>query len=79
MPGSNQIVSDPRRLSAFAIGLEPMAPQWLTILGPVQRLVGRCVRSAHPIQLARWIHEMNPSQDLCNMCNRPLRKRYFWS
>ena len=66
MSGSNQTVSDPRRSSAFAIGPEPMAPQWLTLRGPVQGLVGRCVRSAHPPQLSRWIHEMNPRRDLCN-------------
>jgi hypothetical protein len=30
--------------------------------------------SAHTSQLPRWIHEMNPSRDLCNMYNRPLRK-----
>ena len=38
--------------------------------------------SAHAPQLPRWIHEMNPSCDLCNMCNRPVRKRdlrsCFW-
>lgn len=25
--------------------------------------------------LPHWIDEMNPSHDLCNMCNRPMRKR----
>ncbi len=38
----------------------------LVILGPVQGLVSRCVRSAHAPQLSRWIHKMNPSRDLCN-------------
>ena len=30
------------------------------VRGPVQGLVGRYVRSAHNIQLPRWIHKMNP-------------------
>ncbi len=38
----------------------------VVIRGPVQGLVGRCARSAHPPQLSRWIHKMNPSRDLCN-------------
>ena len=33
---------------------------------PVPRPVGRRCRSAHADQLPRWIHEMNPSRDLCN-------------
>ena len=44
----------------------PAALERLVIRGPVQRLVGRCVLSAHPPQLSRWIHKMNPSRDLCN-------------
>ena len=46
---------------------------------PVPGLVSRGCRSAHAAQLPCWIHEMNPSRDLCNMCNRPKRKRDFWS
>ena len=33
---------------------------------PVPGLVGRGCGSAHASQLPRWIHEMNPSRDLCN-------------
>lgn len=32
------------------------------VLGPV----GQGCRSAHGAQLPRWLHEMNPSRDLCN-------------
>ena len=59
-PTGQRIVSEPRRLSAFAIGLKPMAHQWLTIRGPVQGLTGRRVRFAHPPKLSRWIRQMNP-------------------
>lgn len=38
----------------------PAALERPIIRGPVQRLVGRCVRSAHDLQLSRWIHNMNP-------------------
>ena len=44
---------------------------------PVPGLVGRGYGSAHASQLPPWIREMNPSRDLCNMCNRPKRKRDF--
>lgn len=60
------IASDPRRLSARVIVLEPMAHQCRAIRRPVQRLAGRCVRSAHDLQLSRWIHQMNPQRDSCN-------------
>ena len=33
---------------------------------PVSGLVGWGCRSAHAAQLPRWMHEMNPSKDLCN-------------
>jgi hypothetical protein len=36
------------------------APARLVVGGPVEGLVGRCVRSAHDIQLSHWIHKMNP-------------------
>ena len=55
-----------------AIAYRPMdrqrAPtlERLVVRGPVQGLVGQCVRPAHQPQLARWILKMNPSQDLCN-------------
>ena len=42
----------------------------LVIGRPVQRLVARSVRSAHTLQLSRWIHKMNPSRDLCNKAYR---------
>jgi hypothetical protein len=65
-PSGQRIDSDPQRLSAFAIVLEPMAQQWLSVCGPVQGLLSRCVRSAHALQLSRWILKMNPSQHWCN-------------
>jgi len=50
-------------------GIEPdrqRAPalERLVVCGPVPGLVGRGCRSAHAIQLPRWIQEMNPSHDL---------------
>jgi len=44
----------------------PPVLERLVIRGPVQGLISRCVRSARPSQLPRWIHTMNPSQHLCN-------------
>jgi hypothetical protein len=44
----------------------PAALERLIVGGPVSGLVGRGCGSAHAIQLPRWIHAMNPSQDLCN-------------
>ena len=49
---------------------------------PVQGLVSRCVWSAHPPQLSRWIHKMNPlsrfvqqSQDMCPSERRGVRQK----
>jgi hypothetical protein len=54
-----------RRLQAIACRptdrQRPTALESLIVLGPVQGLVAGCVRSAHALQLSRWIHEMNPS------------------
>ena len=50
----------------------PTALESLVILGPVQGLVAGCVRSAHALQLSRWIHKMNPSQDLCNRAQKTI-------
>lgn len=52
-------------------GVEPdrqraAALQRFVIGRPVPGLVGRRCRSAHAFQLPCWIHEMNPSRDLCN-------------
>ena len=52
-------------------GIEPdrqraAALERFVIGGPVPGLVGGGCRSAHAAQLPRWIHEMNPSWDLCN-------------
>ena len=52
-------------------GVEPdrqraAALERLVIGGPVPGLVDRGCRSAHAVKLPRWIHEMNPSRDLCN-------------
>ena len=33
----------------------------------IRELHGTASRSAHDDQLPRWIHEMNPSRDLCNI------------
>ena len=38
----------------------------LVTFGPAQNLIVRGGRSAHLSQLSRWIHEMNPSRNLCN-------------
>ena len=73
MSGSNQIVREPRCFSAFAIGLEHMATQWLTVGRPVLGLVARRDGSAHAGQLPRWIRKMNPSPDLC--ATKPPRSR----
>lgn len=42
----------------------PAALERLVLRRPVQGPVSRGFRSAHPIQLSRWIHKMNPSRDL---------------
>jgi transposase len=59
-----------RRLRAIALRpmdrQRPTTLESLVILGPIQGHVVECVRSAHALQLSRWIHKMNPSQDLCN-------------
>ena len=53
-----------RRLKAIAYPpmdrQRPAALERLVILGRVQGLEGRYVRSAHALQLSRWIHKMNP-------------------
>jgi hypothetical protein len=51
-------------MSAFAIGLEPVARQWRSAGWPDPGLAGRGGGSAHAPQPSRWSHEMNPSQDL---------------
>ena len=53
------------------LGIEPdrqRAPalERFVIGRPVLGPVGRWCRSAHAPQLPRWLHEMNPSRDLCN-------------
>jgi hypothetical protein len=50
-PNHFRIEPDRQRSSAL---------ECLVVCGPVQRFVGRCVRSAHGLQLSRWIHKMNP-------------------
>ena len=57
------------------LGVEPdcqRAPalERLVIGWPVPGPVGWGCRSAHAAQLPRWIHEMNPSKDLCNRAKR---------
>lgn len=61
-------------------GVEPdrqraSALERLVIGGPVPGLVGRGCRSAHAIQLRRWIHEMNPSRDLCNRASHSQKQK----
>ena len=60
------------------LGVEPdrqraAALERFVIGWPVPGRVGRWCRSAHPCQLPRWIHKMNPTRDLCNRAGqRPL-------
>ena len=60
-----------RRSVPAHLGVEPdrqrtTALQRIVIGWPVPGPVGRGCRSAHVSQLPRWIHEMNPTRDLCN-------------
>ena len=53
------------------VGIEPdrqrtAALERCVVVRPVSGLVGRGYGSAHALQLPCWIHEMNPSPDLCN-------------
>lgn len=64
----------PQHLRIEPHGQRSTALERLFIRWPVQGLVGRNVRSAHQLQLSRWIHDMNPWQDLCNRA--PSRQRY---
>jgi hypothetical protein len=53
------------------IGVEPDRQRGPTlerfvVCWPVPGPVGRRCGSAHENQLPRWIHEINPSRDLCN-------------
>src|SRR5690606_22362645 len=53
------------------LGIEPdrqraAALERFIVGWPVPGPVGRGCRSAHVSQLPRWIHEMNPTRDLCN-------------
>ena len=69
-PVGQRIVSEPRRLSAsLAIGLDQGrfngSPG-----GPVQGLVGRRGRSAHPPQLSNWIHKVNPLRPFVQQSRR---------
>ena len=58
-----------RRLQAIAYRpmdrQRPAALERLIIRGPVLGLVGGECRSAHAAQLPHWIHQMNPSRNLC--------------
>jgi hypothetical protein len=61
----------------------PAALQRLVVLGPVQGLVGRCVRSAHALQLSRSIHKMNTptgfvQQSRAERLRRRLRNQYVF-
>jgi len=60
-PGHRGVEPDGQRATAL---------QRFVIGGPVPGLVGRGCWSAHAAQLPRWIHEMNPSRDLCNKAVR---------
>lgn len=51
LPGHRGIEPDRQRASAL---------QRLVVARPVPGLVGRGCRSAHGLQLSRWIHDMNP-------------------
>ena len=61
-PGHRRVEPDGQRATAL---------QRFVVGGPVLGLVGRGCASAHAAQLPRWIHEMNPSNELCNRA--PLR------
>ena len=51
-------------------------PQRRSVAGPVRRAVAGRGWLAHAPRLTAWIHDVNPPPtELCNMCNRPLRKR----
>ncbi len=43
----------------------------LVVVRQVPGLVGGGCRSAHAVQLPRWIHKMNPAWDLCNRAIKP--------
>jgi hypothetical protein len=60
-PGHGGIEPDRQRAAAL---------ERLALGRPVPSLVGGARRSAHAAQLPRWIHEMNPSPDLCNRAAR---------
>ena len=57
LPGNRGIEPDRQRAAAL---------QRVVVARPVSGLVGRWCGSAHPDRLPRWIHEVNPSQNLCN-------------
>ena len=56
-PDHGRIKPDRQRTTAL---------QRFVIGGPVPDLLGVGCVFGHVLQLLHWIHEMNPSQDLCN-------------
>ena len=71
-----------RRGRPVHLGVEPdrqraTALERFIVGWPVPGLVGQGGRSAHAPQLPRWIHEMNPSWDLCNRA--PYRSKPYVS
>ena len=69
-----------RRCLPDHLGIEPdrqraSALERLIVGRPVPRLVGQACGSAHVDQLPCWIHDVNPSGDLCNRASNRAKKR----
>src|SRR5690606_6356958 len=70
IPGHLGVKPDRQRAPA----LERFIVGW-----PVPGLVSRGCVSAHASQLPHWIHEMNPSPDLCNRAAADTDRRFVAS